>query len=84
MYAVKKPGAPSKKAEPAAHNKHPSPLGPPKGPRYRPTVGSLAGTFSYERGTPVQVRGMYAVKKPGAPSKKAEPALLTYSSLVLI
>ena len=30
----------------------PPPLGPPYGPRHRPTVGSWGGAVSYERGTP--------------------------------
>ena len=35
------------------------PLGPPQGPRHRPTVGSRGGAVSYERGTPAPrgVRG---------------------------
>jgi len=36
-----------------AHKKTPPPLGPPKGPRHSPTVGSYGEAFSYERGTPV-------------------------------
>ena len=31
-------------------------LGPPQGPRYRPTVGSYAVTVFYERGIPVVMR----------------------------
>jgi hypothetical protein len=36
-----------------AHEKTPTPLGPPEDPRHRPTVGSLPGAVSHERGTPV-------------------------------
>ena len=36
-----------------AHKKTPTPPGPPKDPRHRPTVGSEGGAFPYERGTPV-------------------------------
>jgi len=32
------------------------PLGPPKDPRYGPTVGSSEGDVSYERGNPVGER----------------------------
>ena len=35
------------------HKKPPPHLGPPEGPRHRPTVGSLGGAVSYERDTPV-------------------------------
>ena len=31
-----------------AHKKTPTPLGPPKDPRHRPTVGSRGEAFSYE------------------------------------
>ena len=34
-----------------AHKKQQPPLGPPQGPRYSLTVGSLGGAVSYERGT---------------------------------
>ena len=37
-----------------AHVKQPLPLGPPQGPRHVPTVGSLGGDVSCERGTPVR------------------------------
>ena len=37
------------------HNKMPTPLGPPKDPRYRATVGSYRVAFSYELGIPVGV-----------------------------
>jgi len=36
-----------------AHKKQHPPLGSPYGPRQRPTLGSLEGAVSYERGTPV-------------------------------
>ena len=36
-----------------AHETTPTPLGPPKDLRHRPTVGLWGGAFSYERGTPV-------------------------------
>ena len=36
-----------------AHKKTHPPLGLPQGPRHRPTVGSLGGAVSYERGNPV-------------------------------
>jgi hypothetical protein len=35
-----------------AHKKRHSPLGPPQGPRHRPTVGSKGSAVSYARGTP--------------------------------
>ena len=35
--------------------KCPPPLGPPFGPRHRPTVGSQGGAVFYERGTSVGV-----------------------------
>ena len=41
-----------------AHKKQPPPPGPPKGPRYNPTVGSLEGGVSYERGTHVGFRAV--------------------------
>jgi len=37
-----------------SHEKQPTPLGPPQGPRHRPTVESLGGAVNYERGTPVR------------------------------
>ena len=36
-----------------AHQKTPTPLGPPQDHGHRPTVGTLGGAFSYLRGTPV-------------------------------
>ena len=36
-----------------AHEKAPIPLGPPKGPKHSPTIGSEQVALSYERGTPV-------------------------------
>ena len=36
-----------------AHKKQPPSLGPPKDPRYSPTVGFYGGGGSYERDTPV-------------------------------
>ena len=36
-----------------ANKKTPTPLGPPLDPRHRPTVGSLGGAVSYDRGTPL-------------------------------
>ena len=39
-----------------AHTKTPTPLGPPKDPRHRPTVGSSGGAVSYRRGNPVGFR----------------------------
>ena len=36
-----------------AHKKQPHLLGPPKGPRHRPTAKSYGGAVSYEEGTPV-------------------------------
>ena len=36
-----------------AHEKVPSPLGPPLDPRYSPTAGSQEGGVSYARSTPV-------------------------------
>ena len=35
-----------------AHKKRPTTLGPPKGPRHGPTVGSYGEAVSYKQGTP--------------------------------
>ena len=37
--------------------KTPTSLGPPWGPRHRPTIGSEGGAVSYERGAPVGPHG---------------------------
>ena len=39
-----------------AHTKQHPPLGPPKGPRHSPTVGSEGGAVFHERGTHVDAR----------------------------
>ena len=39
-----------------AYEKAPTPLGLPKGPRQKPTVGSRGGVTFNERGTPVLVQ----------------------------
>ena len=39
-----------------AHKKQPPPVGPPYSPGHNPTVGSLGGAVSYERGAPVRTR----------------------------
>ena len=36
-----------------AHKKAPHPVGPPQGPRHRPTVRSYGVAFAYKRGTSV-------------------------------
>ena len=62
-----------------------TPLGPPKGPMHRPTVGSWGGAVSYERGPPVldvlQVSclgfGVSGMKRlPARESTLARPARL--------
>ena len=49
-------GMPPQKASQGyfAYKKTPTPLGPPQDPRHTPSVGSSAGAFSYERGTPAR------------------------------
>ena len=44
----------------------PPPLGPPYGPRHRPTVGSWGGAVSYERGAPVNPNTGYPADAGGA------------------
>jgi len=50
-----------------AHTKPPPPLGPPEGPRHRPTVGSYGGGGSYERGTPVGAYSRHMPVRLGPP-----------------
>ena len=42
-----------------ADKKQPPPLGPPWGPRHRPTAGSGGGALSQERGAPVRCRVLW-------------------------
>ena len=60
--------------------RHP-PLGPPYGPRHRPTVGSRGGAVSYERGTPVDSIHLifvflFGFRVSTAPSSNSQGALL--------
>jgi len=61
-----------------AHQKKPTPLGPPWDPTHRPTVGSLAGAFVlYVRYPSTQIcRANYCNAEPMAPTS-AESAQLS-------
>ena len=51
------------------HKKQRPPLGPPQGPRHQPTVGSLGGAVSCERGTPVPDSARASLGTPALPSE---------------
>ena len=58
-----------------AHKKPPPPLGPPEGPRHKPTVGCYGRAVSYERGTPASF-SPNRFPRGGEALEAAEPSCL--------